>query len=73
VQSDEQLCAAAHAANEQKIGDVGAGDQQDQRCGPGEQHEMVFVLLLHDLDSAAARREDDVRAGELASFCCGRS
>jgi hypothetical protein len=55
---------AAHTANEEKIGDVSAGDEEDESGNPHEHVEVGFVLLLKVLNAAAGGRENDVRLGE---------
>ncbi len=62
--ADGHLRAAAHAADEQQVGDVGAGDEKDQcrRSTSGDEAETCTVLQL--LDARAARRENDVAFGQ---------
>ena len=55
---------AAHAADEEEIGDVGAGDEEDEAGDPHEHVEVGFVLILETLDAAACGSEDDVGFGE---------
>ena len=63
--ADGHLGAAGHAANEQQIGDVGAGDEQDESGDPGEQMQVRGVPLLHGLDPGACGGEGGVGFGEL--------
>jgi len=62
--TDGELSAAAHAANQQKVGNVGAGDKQDERRDPGEQPQVVLIPVLHVLDTTAAGREHHMRSRE---------
>ena len=62
--ADGHLGAAAHAADEQQIGNVGAGDEKNESGDPLQQVEMILVVVLHVLDAGAAGREHDVRTAE---------
>jgi hypothetical protein len=54
------LGAAAHAAGQQQIGNIGAGDHQDE-CGEDhEQAEVGRVMFLQVLDTSAAGRQHDM-------------
>ena len=46
-----------HAAHEDQVGDVGAGDEENQSRGPHEEFQAFAVLLLHvgDADSGGVR------------------
>ena len=62
--ADGKLRAAAHAAHQQQVGDIGAGDEKDQRGDPLQQLQVVLVTVLHVLDTAAAGSEHDMGAGK---------
>ena len=62
--ADGKLRAAAHAAHQQQVGDIGAGDEKDQRGDPLQQLQVVLVTVLHVLDTAAAGSEHHMGAGE---------
>jgi hypothetical protein len=70
--ADGELRAAAHAADEQKIGDVGAGDEKDECCDPLQKLQVVLVAVLHVLDAAAAGRQHNMRKGKdlLGALIC---
>ena len=55
-----QFSFTRHAASEQQICDIGAGDQE-HKTGDGHQHlEVQSVFVLKRLDAATAWREDNV-------------
>ncbi|MGA3213003.1 MAG: hypothetical protein ABSD20_16985, partial [Terriglobales bacterium] len=54
------LGAAAHAAGQQQIGNIGAGDQEDESGDDHKQAEVGRVIFLQVLDASAAGREHDV-------------
>jgi hypothetical protein len=62
--ADGKLRAAAHAAHQQQIGNIGAGNKKHQRGDPLQQLQLVFVAVLHVLDPTAARREHNVGVRE---------
>ena len=61
---------AAHAADEEEIGDVGAGDEEDESGDPHEHVEVGFVLSWRP-ECRRRRGEDDVSFGE-GSLARGR-
>src|SRR5215831_15040733 len=62
--ADRKLPTAAHAAHQQQVSDVSAGDEKDQRGGPLQQLQVILVTGLHVLDAAAAGSEYHIGAGE---------
>ncbi len=52
--SDGHLYVAVHSANKQKIGDVGAGDEEYEAGDPHQQLKLGGVVVLHALDTGAA-------------------
>jgi hypothetical protein len=62
--AEGHLRFAAHAADEQEIGDVAAGDEENDAGDPHEQVEVGLVLILKVLDTAPCGGEDDVGFGE---------
>ena len=53
---NRSFCLPRCASGQQKIGNVGARDQQDQGGNPGQQAKAVSCLLLQVLDAPAAWR-----------------
>ena len=62
--ADAKLRAAAHAAHQQQIGDIRAGDEKNQCGDPLQQLQVVLVIFLHVLNTAASRSEHYVGAGK---------
>src|SRR6185437_15477995 len=53
-----------HTTHQQEVGYIGTGDEKDQHGDPLQQFEVVLVVGLHVLNTAAARSEHDVGAGK---------
>ena len=62
--ADAKLRAAANPAHQQQVGDVGAGHEKNQRNDPLQQLQVVLVIGLHVLNTAAAGSEHYVRTGK---------
>ena len=56
-----QFNLAAHAAHQQQVGNIGAGDEKNERGDPLQQLQAVLVAVLHVLDASASRCECHVR------------
>ena len=67
-----QFSFAAHAAHQQQVGDIGAGDEKNQRGDPLQQLQVVLVIALHVLNTAAAGSEHYMGAGKnlLGALIC---
>lgn len=72
--ADGGLGAAGGSAGEEKVGNVGTGNEQDERGNSSEQAEAVSGFLLQILDAAASRSEENVLLGNLfvISILCVR-
>ena len=57
---------AVHSADEQKVGDVGAGDEEYEAGDPHQQLKVGGVVVLHVLDAGAAGGQDYVSFGQSA-------
>ena len=58
--ADGHLRAAAHAADEKQVGDVGAGDEKTRPEIHMSSMQMRGVFLLHGLNAGAAGGKRDV-------------
>ncbi len=64
--TDGGLRLARGGADEHEVGEVGAGDEQDEGGDPHGEVEAVFEVVLHLLDAAAAGREVERLFGDEA-------
>ncbi len=63
-EANRGLGAARGSASEQQIGDVGAGDEQDQAADGEQDMQAVGVVGLHDADACACGHDVDVLLGQ---------
>ena len=63
--TDGSLCTTRRPASEQKVRDVGAGHEQNQRRNPDEQAQTVSGFLLKILNASTAGGKHDVLLGNL--------
>ena len=64
-QARRQLVAPRRGARQQQVGDVGAGDEQDERDDP-DQDEQRLAIVPAQLGQAGRRRLQPERRGEIA-------
>ena len=57
-----QFSLAAHAAHQQEVGNIGAGDEKDERGDPLQQLQVILIPVLHVLDASASGCKDNVGA-----------
>src|SRR5581483_5591985 len=63
--ADGRFAPTRGATGKKKIGNVGAGDEQNQRGNPGEEMKTIPSSLLKVLNASAARRQNHVLLGNL--------
>ena len=62
------LCAAANAAHQQQVGDVGAGDEKNQRSDPLQQLQMVQGLSGIAMASTGGKPNLQITSPESAYY-----